>query len=60
MKNKKMKKALDYANNENIPYVLILGEDELTNNCITLKYMNNKTQEQINLDNLAEKIKKLV
>ena len=60
MKNKKMKKALDYANNENIPYVLILGEDELTNNCITLKDMNNKTQEQINLDNLAEKIKKLV
>ena len=60
MKNKKMKKALDYANNENITYVLILGEDELTNNCITLKDMNNKTQEQINLDNLAEKIKKLV
>ena len=60
MKNKKMKKALDYANNENIPYVLILGEDELANNCITLKDMNNKTQEQINLDNLAEKIKKLV
>ena len=60
MKSKKMKKALDYANNENIPYVLILGEDELTNNCITLKDMNNKTQEQINLDNLAEKIKKLV
>ena len=59
-KSKKMKKALDYANNENIPYVLILGEDELTNNCITLKDMNNKTQEQINLDNLAEKIKKLV
>ena len=60
MKNKKMKKALDYANNENIPYVLILGEDELSNNCITLKDMNNKTQEQINLDNLTEKIKKLV
>ena len=60
MKSKKMKKALDYANNENIPYVLILGEDELSNNCITLKDMNNKTQEQINLDNLTEKIKKLV
>ena len=60
MKSKKMKKALDYANNENIPYVLILGEDELNNNYITLKDMNSKTQEQINLDNLAEKIKKLV
>ena len=60
MKNKKMKKALDYANNENIPYVLILGEDELNNNCITLKDMNNKTQEQVALESLSETLKKLV
>lgn len=60
MKSKKMKKALDYANNENIPYVLILGEDELTNNCITLKDMNNKTQEQVSLASLSETLKKLV
>ena len=60
MKNKKMKKALDYANNENIPYVLILGEDELSNNCITLKDMNNKTQEQVSLASLSETLKKLV
>lgn len=55
-----MKKALDYANNENIPYVLILGEDELNNNCITLKDMNNKTQEQVSLESLSETLKKLV
>ena len=60
MKNKKMKKALDYANNENIPYVLILGEDELNDNCITLKDMNNKTQEQVALESLSETLKKLV
>lgn len=60
MKSKKMKKALDYANNENIPYVLILGEDELNNNCITLKDMNNKTQEQVALESLSETLKKLV
>ena len=60
MKNKKMKKALDYANNENIPYVLILGEDELNNNCITLKDMNNNTQEQVALESLSETLKKLV
>lgn len=60
MKSKKMKKALDYANNENIPYVLILGEDELNNNCITLKDMNNKTQEQVALESLTETLKKLV
>ena len=55
MKSKKMKKALDYANNENIPYVLILGEDELNNNCITLKHMNSKTQEQVTLESLMKK-----
>lgn len=55
MKSKKMKKALDYANNENIPYVLILGEDELNNNCITLKDMNSKTQEQVTLESLMKK-----
>ena len=31
MKNRKMRKALDYANVEHIPYVFILGEDELKN-----------------------------
>ena len=59
MRNRKMKKALDYANSENIPYVCILGEDELVNNCITVRDMNLKTQKQVSLDNLVENIKKL-
>lgn len=54
MKNRKMKKALDYANTENIPYVFILGEDELENNCIAVKNMQEKTQTQIPIDNIVE------
>ena len=52
-----MKKALDYANSENIPYVCILGEDELTNNCITVRDMNLKSQTQISLENIVEEFK---
>ncbi|HAB66657.1 MAG TPA: histidine--tRNA ligase, partial [Firmicutes bacterium] len=31
MNNKKIKKSLDYCNKENIPFVIILGEDEINN-----------------------------
>lgn len=37
MKTRKMKKSLEYANEENIPYVFILGEDELAQNNISVK-----------------------
>lgn len=39
MGNKKIGKALNKANKEKIPYVIIIGEDELTNNYITIKNM---------------------
>lgn len=60
MKNRKMKKSLEYANEENIPFVLILGEDELANQCITVKDMNQKTQVQISTTNILEEFSKVV
>ena len=59
MKNRKIKKALDYANIEHIPYVFILGEDELANNCIAVKNMEEKIQKQISIDNLVEEFEKI-
>ena len=59
MKNRKMKKALEYANTEHIPYVFILGEDELANNSIALKNMNEKTQVQIPINNIVEEFNKI-
>jgi len=38
--DKKLSKAMDYANKESIPYVIIIGEDEIKNNVIKLKNMN--------------------
>lgn len=60
MKNRKMKKSLEYANEENIPFVFILGEDELANECITVKNMNQKTQTQISTTNILEEFTKIV
>lgn len=60
MKNRKMKKSLEYANEENIPYVFILGEDELEKQCITVKDMKQKAQLQISTTNILEEFNKIV
>ena len=59
MNFKKLKKSLDYANKEKIPYVIILGENELKTNKIIIKDMINKNDFEINLTNLEE-IKKYI
>ena len=59
MTSKKMKKSLDYCNKENIPYVIILGEDEIKNNSFKLKDMNNKTEYLIKFTEL-NKIKEII
>ena len=55
-----MKKSLEYANEENIPFVFILGEDELANQCITVKDMQQKTQLQISTTNILEEFTQIV
>ena len=60
MKDKKIKKALDYANKKNIPYVIILGEDEVQKRELNLKNMFTKEQTTISfksLDNLKNILK---
>ena len=59
MQNKKLKKSLDYANRENIPYVIILGEDELSKGEIVIKSMLNNNDIELSLNDL-EKIKQFI
>ena len=47
MTSKKLKKSLDYANKEKIPYVIIIGENEIQNKCFYLKDMNNNIEYKI-------------
>ena len=54
MQGRKLKKCLDYANREKIPYVIILGEDELTSKKVTVKNMLDSTKNfELELTNLA-------
>ena len=54
---KDMKAKLKYADKLNIPYVIIIGEDEMREKCVMLKNMNQKTQEKVGLEEVLEKIK---
>ncbi|MGG0240078.1 histidine--tRNA ligase [Bacillus rhizoplanae] len=47
--NRKLKRALNYANKENIPYVLIIGEEEINNNVAVLRNMKEGTEQNIPL-----------
>lgn len=53
----KMKKQLTYANNNHIPYVAIIGADEMAKNCVTLKNMLSGEQLLLTPDELVERIK---
>lgn len=59
MQDKKLKKNLKYANKEKIPFVIVLGENELKNNKFNLKDMFNNKEITINLNNLS-KIKEII
>ena len=58
MQSKKLKKGLEYANKESIPFVIILGEDEIKNNSFTVKNMINNSSFNVKLTKLDE-LKKL-
>lgn len=58
MQKRKIKKSLNFASREKIPYVIILGEDELKRNEIIIKNMLTSENFTVNLSNL-EKIKKI-
>jgi histidyl-tRNA synthetase len=52
----KLKKQLDYANANNIPLVVIAGEDEISSGSVTLKNMNSGQQEKIKNSDLVKYI----
>lgn len=58
MNNRKVKKSFDFANKENIPYVIVLGENEINTNTITIKNMKEGVQNSINIDEFIESLKK--
>ncbi len=53
---KRLKKALDLANRLGIPYVAIIGEDELEAGTIALKDMAQGQQESLTVEKIVEKL----
>lgn len=53
----KMKKQMGYADKKNIPFVALVGENEIANHLVTLKNMLDGTQESIPVDDLIDKLR---
>ncbi len=50
--NKSMKKKMNYANKQNVPYVIIIGEDEVAINKVMVKNMITGEQELKSIDEI--------
>lgn len=57
MSGKKIKRCFEYANRENIPYVIVLGENELEEGKFNVKNMETGEEECVNLVDIENLIK---
>lgn len=57
LEDKKIKAKFKYADKLSIPYVIVIGEEEIQNNVVTLKNMETGEQETISLEEAIIKIK---
>ena len=53
----KMQKQLKYANDRNVQYVALVGEEELSRNVVKLKNMESGEQQELTLKELIKKIR---
>ncbi len=53
--NAKLDKQLKYADQKGIPYVVIIGPDEAAKDLVTLKNLNEKTQDTLSPEELLKK-----
>ena len=47
---------MNYADKKGIPYVVLVGEDEMKSGLLTVKNMNDGTQENVSLVDLIKKL----
>ncbi len=57
LEDKKIKSKFKYADKLNIPYVAVIGEDEMKTNTVTLKNMESGDQKSLLLDEVIKEIK---
>jgi histidyl-tRNA synthetase len=52
-----MKKKMNYANDRQIPFVAIVGADEVQNGTITLKDMATGDQQTLSIEQVIDRLK---
>ena len=52
----KLKKQLDYANKKMIPFVIVIGSDEIKDGQLTIKNMEKGEQEKLSLNQIIKKL----
>ncbi len=57
LEDKKIKAKFKYADRLQIPYVAVIGDDEIANGKIALKDMQTGVQENLNIQEIIEKLK---
>lgn len=53
----KLKKQMSYADAKNIPYVILIGDDEMSSGLLTLKNMQSGEQQKLSIADVLEKLK---
>ena len=57
MNNKKVKKAFEWANKNNIPFVTVIGENEINTGIIKIKDMNKSKEIEVNINDIDNIVK---
>jgi histidyl-tRNA synthetase len=52
----KIKKQMEYANNKQVPYTILIGSDEMQSGLLTFKNMESGEQEKLTAENILEKL----
>ena len=55
--SRKIGKNMDYANSYGVSWVILVGDEEVSENKYALKNMNSGDQEKISVDEIINKIK---
>ena len=56
LEDKKLKAKFKYADKLHIPYVAVIGEEEMNNNTVTLKNMTTGAQETLTVEEIINKV----
>ncbi|MCE3277928.1 MAG: Histidyl-tRNA synthetase [Bacteroidetes bacterium] len=54
----KMKKQMGYADDKKIPFVVLIGSDEMQSGMLSLKNMSSGEQEKLSIESIIEKLNK--